>query len=120
MSVEKARSIITDKVVLTKTGSTMEEWFRNLDSLGAQKMKSREIYELVTTIDGLAPLGQWNQGLLGTSYQWSRGLRERGEKAKGFEVGVSKTVNVPISVLYHSFVDTKTRKKWLADEIEIR
>jgi len=98
----------------------MDDWFRHLDSLGAQKMTSAQIHELIATVDGLAPLGQWNQGLLGTSYQWSRGLRERGEKAKGFEISVSKTVNVPISVLYQALVDGKSRKKWLQEKIEIR
>src|SRR4051812_2368347 len=105
MIEEKPRSIITDKLVVSKTGSTMEEWFRHLDSLGAQKMTSHQIHALITSIEGLAPLGEWNQGLLGTSYQWSRGLRERGQKEKGFEIGVSKTVNVPLSVLYRAFVD---------------
>jgi hypothetical protein len=34
-------------------------------------------------------------GLLSTSYQWSRGLRER-VKTGGFEISVSKTIAVPI------------------------
>ena len=119
MATEKERSIITDKVVVAKTGFTMEDWFRHLDSLGAQKMTSHEIFELIETVDGLAPLGQWNQGLLSTSYQWSRGLRERGEKAKGFEVAVSKTVNVPTTVLYNAFVDATSRKKWLDGQLKI-
>ena len=113
------RQIITDKLVLAKTGSTMEEWFRHLDSLGAQKLSSTRIYELLNSIEGLTPLGEWNRGLLSTSYQWSRGLRERGEKKDGFEVSVSKTVNIAVSNLYEAFADTRMRNRWLEDEIEV-
>jgi hypothetical protein len=119
MTDAKQRSVITDKVVLPATGATMEDWFRHLDSLGAQKLKSGEIYKLIGSIDGLAPLGEWNQGLLSTAYQWSRGLRERGEKKDGFEISISRTVAVPVSVLYESFVDQGLRSTWLPEPIEI-
>ena len=117
--MSETRQIITDKVVLEKTGSTMEEWFRHLDLLGAQKVSSSQILDLINSIEGLAPLGEWNRGLLSTSYQWSRGLRERGQKKGGFEISVSKTVNVVLSTMYEAFVDGAVRKEWLTDDIEI-
>ena len=97
----------------------MEEWFRHLDSLGAQKLDPAGIYKLIQTIDGLAPLGEWSQGLLSTSYQWVRGLRERGEKKDGFEISVSKTINVPLSVIYKAFINAKLRHKWLSEKLAI-
>ena len=115
-SATKERKIITDKVVIEKTGKTMEDWFAVLDKKGAKKLDSHGIYDLIQSIAGLKPLGEWNQGLLSTSYQWSRGLRERGEKAKGFEVGVSKTIGVPLEVLYQAFVDDKLRMRWLPEK----
>ncbi|MFN2502355.1 MAG: hypothetical protein ABR530_10130 [Pyrinomonadaceae bacterium] len=120
MASASQRSVITDKLVLAKTGNSMEEWFRHLDELGARSMKHNEIFDLISGIEGLSPLGQWNQNLLTTTYEWDRGLKERGEKPGGFEISVSKTVNVPIEVLYRAFVDDKIRKKWLAHEIAIR
>ena len=96
----------------------MEEWFRHLDSLGAQKMAHADIFNLIASIDGLKPLGQWNQNLLTTSYEWDRGLKQRGQKGKDFEISVSKTVNVPIELLFKAFVDEKLRKKWLDENIE--
>src|SRR5580765_2112833 len=110
------RSIITDKVVVAKTGATMEEWFHHLDTLGAQNLDPGAIYKLIQTVDGLAPLGDWNQGLLSTSYQWSRGLRERGAKADGFEISVSKTIAVPIGELYAAWADDSLRKEWLKEK----
>jgi hypothetical protein len=113
------RSIITDKVVVVKTGATMEEWFRHLDGLGAQKLDSAAIYKLIQGVEGLGPLGEWNQGLLSTSYQWSRGLRERGEKKDGFEVSVSKTINVPVPAIYEAIIKAASRRRWLPESIEI-
>ena len=119
MAETNHRSIITDKLVIAKTGATMEEWFRHLDSLGAQKLKAAGIWKLIQTVDGLEPLGEWNQGLLSTSYQWSRGLRERGKKKDGFEVSVSKMIHRPVSVVYQAFVDAKLRREWLSERLEI-
>ena len=59
---------------------------------------------------------EWNQGLLSTSYQWSRGLRERGEKAAGFEVSVSKTIAVPVGELYKAWADDALRNEWLKEK----
>ena len=101
----KERKIITDKVVVEKTGKTMEEWFAVLDKKGAKKLDSHGIYDLIRSVGGLGSLGEWNQGLLSTSYQWSRGLRERGEKADGFEISVSKTIAVPVGELYKAWAD---------------
>ena len=57
----KERNIITDKLVVEKTKKTMEEWFLLLDKRGAKKMNQADIFNLVSSIEGLKPLGQWNQ-----------------------------------------------------------
>ena len=116
MQEAKARSIITDKLVVEKTGKTMEEWFKVLDKKGAKEMKHTEIFAMIRSIKTLEPLGEWNHNLLTTTYEWNRGLKERGEKANGFEIGVSKTVTVPIEVLYNYWIDDQLRNKWLKGE----
>ncbi len=114
------RNIITDKLVVAKTGKTMEDWFLYLDKKGAKKLSHPDVFNLISTTKGLEPLGQWNQNLLATSYGWSRGLRERGQKGDEFEVSVSKTINVPLPILYSSFANDALRKKWLKEKIVIR
>lgn len=117
MAKTPERNIITDKLVVEKTGKTMEDWFRQLDAAGAQALTTpAALYQLVATIKGLQPLGEWNQNLLATSYAWSRGIRERGEKANGFEVSISKTMQVPVGVLYQSWVDETVRRNWLPEK----
>lgn len=123
MSVKKTeRTIISDKLSIEKTGQALEAWYTELDKLGAKKLSHKEIFAIVSSIKGLKPLRQWNQNLLTTSYEWSRGLKERGQKGekKDFEISVSKTMLVPLPVLYTSLVDEKTRKKWLKEKITIR
>jgi hypothetical protein len=116
MAELKNREIITDKLVVEKTNKTMEEWFKLLDKKGAKKMKHPEIFCLVSSIEGLQPLGQWNHNLLTTSYEWNRGLKERGQKEDGFEISVSKTMEVPVNTLYNAWTIEKTRTAWLGKE----
>ena len=115
----KERNVITDKVVVPKTGKTIAEWFEILDQKGGKELDAHGIFALIASIEGLKPLGEWNQGLLSTTYQWDRGLRQRGEKADGFEISVSKTVAVPISELYMAWADDKIRESWLPGYINI-
>jgi hypothetical protein len=123
-SVAKApakRNIITDKLVVEKTGRPMEDWFLEIDKKRGNKTDPGEIYKIVASVKGLEPLGEWNTNLLATTYSWDRGIRQRGEKEGGFEIGVSKTIAVPLNVLYQGFLDDKCRVKWLGKEkIEIR
>jgi hypothetical protein len=42
-AASKERKIITDKVVVEKTGKTIEEWFEVLDKKGAKKLDSHGI-----------------------------------------------------------------------------
>jgi hypothetical protein len=120
MMKKSERNIITDKLVVEKTGRTLEDWFIVLDKKGAKKMKHADIFDLVSNTNGLEALGEWNQNLLTTTYEWNRGLKERGEKEGGFEVSISKTIAVPIHVLYSSFTDDKLRIKWLKEKMTIR
>jgi uncharacterized protein YndB with AHSA1/START domain len=120
MAKKTERSIITDKLVVDKTKKPMEHWFKVLDRKGARDMKHAEIFDLVINIGDLVSLGQWNQNLLTTSYEWDRGLKERGQRDKDFEISVSKTIEVPVAALYASFTDDKIRVKWLKEKIIIR
>lgn len=58
--------------------------------------------------------------MLTTTYEWNRGIKSRGQKEDGFEISVSKTISVPIRVLYNSVIDEGVRKKWLKNKLKIR
>lgn len=116
----KERNIITDKLVAEKTGKSMEHWFLFLDKKGAREMSHVQIFELVSKTAGLKALGMWNQNLLATTYEWNRGIKARGQKGNGFGIAVSKTIDVPVAVLFRSWIDEKIRKKWLKEKITVR
>ena len=79
-------------------------------------MTQKEIYTLISRIPGLGELGEWNQNLMATSYGWSRNLWQKGKRDDGFEVSVSKTVNVTTRTLYAAFTDESSRNNWLGPE----
>src|SRR4051812_28718234 len=92
-----ARNIISDKLLVEKTGQPLEHWFSELDRKGAQDLPHAAIFKLVSSLPPLQDIGEWNRNLLTTSYEWSRGLRSRGEKKPGdFEASASKIINVPL------------------------
>ncbi|MEP7146062.1 MAG: hypothetical protein ABI792_03530 [bacterium] len=121
MEKQKQRKIISDKLVSELTGKTIEYWFKVLDKKGAKKKAHFEIFNLISNAEGLKSLGQWNHNLLATSYEWNRGLKERGQRDEGFEISISKTFQVPASILYNYWSDEKKRSVWLSEKkFEIR
>jgi hypothetical protein len=58
--------------------------------------------------------GWWSQSVT-VAYEQERGMRLKYERPDGFSVTASKTVAVPVSVLFEAFVDDVRRKEWLTD-----
>ena len=95
------------------TGRERPEWFRLLDAWGARGRPFREISAWLTAEHGLSEW--WAQKLI-VEYEQDRGVRPAGVRPDGsFEVGASKTVEVPVRTLFDTFVDGRRRRKWLAD-----
>jgi hypothetical protein len=110
------RNIISDKLLIEKTGKPLEHWYKLLDKKGAKKLPHVAIFKLVSEIAELKSLGQWNWNLLSTSYEWSRGLKERGQREKDFEVSISKTIAAPVAELFNAWIDPAARNRWLGRE----
>ena len=104
---------MSDEAVKAKTGKTWKEWFGILDKAGARKFTHQEIVKYLNTEQGVGP---WWQQMVTVTYEQARGLRALHQKPKGFEISVSRTVNVPVSMLYHAFANDKARNAWLAED----
>jgi hypothetical protein len=63
---------ISDKTVIKKTGKSSSEWYRILDSWGAQKQNHTAIARYLRDEQGVSPW--WAQSLT-NRYEWERGLR---------------------------------------------
>jgi uncharacterized protein YndB with AHSA1/START domain len=104
---------MSDEAVKAKTGKTWKEWFAILDKAGARKFSHQEIVKYLNATHGVGP---WWQQMVTVTYEQARGLRALHEKPKGFEISVSRTVNVPVGVLYRAFANDKARNAWLAED----
>ena len=104
---------MSDEAVNAKTGKTWKEWFAILDKAGARKMSHPEIVKYLHTKHDVGP---WWQQMVTVTYEQARGMRELHQKPGGYAVSVSRTINVPLTKLYKTFVNEKTRKTWLNED----
>lgn len=103
---------MSDEAVKAKTGKTWKEWFTILDKAGARKMTHQEIVKLLNTKHAVGP---WWQQMVAVTYEQQSGLRQKHEKPGGFEISVSRTLNVAVAKLYKSFAEEKARTQWLPE-----
>jgi hypothetical protein len=104
---------MSDAAVKEKTGKTWKDWFAILDKAGARKLSHQEIVKYLHTEQGIGP---WWQQMVTVTYEEARGLRERHQKPGGFQISVSRTVNVPLVKVYKAFANEKARKAWLDED----
>jgi hypothetical protein len=101
---------IGDEAVLKATGKTWSQWGKLLDADGCKKMAHKEIAEIVHVKHGVKP---WWSQMVTVGYEQMRGLRKPHETSRGWQVGVSRTMNVPIGTLYGAWADSAVRRKWM-------
>ena len=104
---------MSDEAVKAKTGKTWKQWFTILDKAGAKKMSHPEI---VKCLSELHDVGPWWRQMVTVTYEQARGLRQPHQKPGGFEISVSRTINVPLAKLYKAFATDKARNGWLAED----
>lgn len=104
---------ISDEAVRAATGRTWKQWCALLDRAGARAMDHKEI---VAVLDRECPeLGGWWIQMVTVGYEQARGLRVKHQTPEGYQVGASKTIDVPVSKLFAAWNDAKQRARWLAD-----
>jgi hypothetical protein len=94
------------------TGRQWEQWFSILDRWGARDKKHGETAEFLMAehdVEG------WFAQAITVGYERARGMRLKHQQADGFSVSASKTIAVPVDVLFDAFVNSRRRKKWLTD-----
>jgi hypothetical protein len=104
-----AETPVSDAAVQAATGRGWEEWFAWLDQAGAARLPHREIAAMVYAAG--VP-GWWSQSVA-VGFERARGLRAKHQKVDGFSASASKTVAVPLAVLYAACADEASRAGWL-------
>ncbi len=113
MTTKSTAPRMSDDAVKAKTGKTWKEWFTILDKAGAKKLSHREIVKILSEQHSVAA---WWRQMITVTYEQARGLRQLHQKPGGFEISVSRTINVPLAKLYTAFESAKARSVWLADD----
>ena len=103
---------MADAAIQKNTGRSWTEWVDVLDAWGAKEKPHRDI---AAHVYSLGVPGWWSQSVT-VGYERIRGLRERGQRRSGaFEANKSKTVNIPVDVLFDAWNEPRKRKRWLGD-----
>jgi len=109
---EKNSPKMSDEAVKAKTGKIWSEWFKILDDAGGIKMTHKEIVACLSENYGI---GSWWQQMITVTYEQTRGIRKLHEKPEGFQISKSRTISVPVSILFKAWTNKNTRKQWLKD-----
>lgn len=103
---------VSDPKVGEATGRSWDQWFSILDRWGAADKKHRDVAKfLVEQHD----VGTWWAQSITVGYERARGMRLKYQHADGFSVSATKTIAVPVDVLFDAFVNPRSRKRWLRD-----
>jgi len=100
----------SDDKVKESTGKRWEAWLSILDRWGARERKHGETVRFL--MDEHHVPGWWAQSIT-YWYERARGIRLKHQQADGFTIYASKTIAVPIGVLFDAFVDPRSRNNWL-------
>ncbi|SCF13816.1 hypothetical protein GA0074695_3737 [Micromonospora viridifaciens] len=107
------RDRISAAVLRERTGRDWDEWILLLDRWGAADRNHTEIARWLVTAQEVP--GWWAQTIT-VGYEQARGLRAPGQRrGGGFEATGSRTVAVPVAVLFAAFADETVRRRWLPD-----
>jgi hypothetical protein len=98
--------------VRVATGRTWDAWFSLIDRWGGRERKHKAVAAFL--VEEHEVPGWWAQSIT-VWYERERGLRLKHQQADGFTIYASKTVAVPVDVLFDAFVDARKRRKWLTD-----
>ena len=105
-----ATELASDEKVREVTGQSWEAWLSLLDRWGARARKRGEIVSFLMADQDVA---SWWAQTIAAGYERTRGMRLKHQQPDGFTIYVSRTIGVPIEVLFDSFVNGRTRAQWL-------
>jgi len=109
---------VTEERVVAATGRGWQAWFELLDAWEAARRSHTEIARWLREEHGVE--GWYSQSIT-LGYERARGLRAPGERPDGFVAGASRTVAVPVELLFEAFADEALRERWMPGaELHVR
>lgn len=108
---------VSEEAIRKGTGRGWDDWFRILDDWDGTSHTHTEIARHVNRELGVD--GWWSQSVT-VGYERARGMRAPNERPEGFEVSVSKTIDMPPMEAWRAFVEPKRRRAWLDLALRMR
>lgn len=105
---------MSNDAVRKGTGRDWNEWVAVLDGWGAWDRSHPEIARYIGEEHGID--GWWAQTVT-VGYERIRGMRKVNERPDGYSMNASKTLPVPVNILFDLFVDDSVRAEWLGDGV---
>ncbi|MGI9253139.1 MAG: DUF4287 domain-containing protein [Thermomicrobiales bacterium] len=102
--------VIGDDAFVRATGKPPADWFSLIDEWGGAQQSHADIAHWLT--DAHALDGWWAQ-MVTVAYERSRGLRAHNQKADGFSVSVSRTLDLDADSISSWFTHDALRDRWL-------
>jgi hypothetical protein len=99
---------IGDAAVQAKTGKTWFDWFAILEAAGAPVMSHKQI---VAYLRGKHDIAPWWQQMVTVTYEQSRGLRDKHQKADGYAISRGRTLNHSVAAVYRANLPTPTQPR---------
>ena len=106
-----ARELASDEKLIAATGHDWTGWLETLDQWGARRRSHGETVEHLMAAHAVPG---WYAQAITNGYERTRGMRLKHQQSDGFTVYASRTVNVPIGMLFDAFVDDAVRATWLS------
>ena len=101
---------ISDEALKAGSGKTWPEWFAILDAASGTTLGHKGIVALLAEHQRLGP---WWRQMVAVTYEEERGLRQKHQTPKGFQLSVSRTIDVPADALFRAWTDGQSRGVWL-------
>jgi hypothetical protein len=107
-----AKELASDEKLVDATGKDWQAWLTVLDTWGARERTHREIVAYLHAEHGVPPW--WTQTVT-NGFERARGIRAKHQQSTGFTIYASRTVSVPLDILFDAFLDERKRAQWLTD-----
>jgi hypothetical protein len=108
---------MSEAAIVRGTGRGWDDWFRTLDGWDATTHSHTEIARYVNAELGVD--GWWSQSVT-VGYERARGMRAPHQRPEGFEVSISKTVEMLPLDAWRAFVEPSRRATWLDLPLRMR
>ena len=103
------RPSVSDAAVKAATGKDWAGWFDVHDKARAANLSHKDIAK---RLHGMHKVPGWWAQTVTVNFERARGLRAKHQKAGGFSVGVSKTMQADVATLYRAVVTTASHVRW--------